>query len=571
MIYKRPLFWVIVCGLIIGLPVLFAGFPFSSHDGNVHEVWYSNFAAQFWAGDLYPRWLQDLDDGLGGPSFFFYPPVPYWFTSLFQPFFRDQPHSWHVLGVSAAFALVLSGVFAYLWLTQLASKRAAAVAAVLYVAMPYHLAIDLHSRGAFGEVWSFVWMPATLFFAQRVVRRDRFAIAGLAISYAMLIMTHMPTTLIFSPIPPLWALWQAGRGERVRGVVLTSVAMALGIGLSAVYLLPAMMDQEWVAINSMRIGDFYYENSFFFPGLLAGDFKIARWLFSEFMFWMVVSTIGIGAFAWYVTRRSNDATIRRAALFWGLIGILTCLMMLPVSKPVYELIRALQMIQFPWRFNAVLAIAVSGLIALGLTTMEAFPVRAAVGALATFAAFVLLWGVFTVAPLENTSFSKNSHLKRGPGEWKANNWNTNEYRPRWVRGTVQDLVARLRSPVTGRIPKARVTNNGGDVAVNQWKPRNIRLLLEGKSEMVVEVGQYYFPGWTATLDQKDSLRVVPSTQNGLVEISVPPGTHTLDLRLKKIGAERWGTMISAAALLLLIFMLTLGVATRREKIVVSTA
>ena len=73
---RRPLLWVICCGIILSLPVLLFGFPYPTHDGQVHEVWYSSFATQLWAGDLYPRWLQNLDGGLGGPTFYFYPPAP---------------------------------------------------------------------------------------------------------------------------------------------------------------------------------------------------------------------------------------------------------------------------------------------------------------------------------------------------------------------------------------------------------------------------------------------------------------------------------------------------------------
>ena len=87
---RKPLWWVIGCGFILSLPVLITGFPALTHDGRVHEVWYTNFAAQFWSGDLYPRWLQNVDMGLGGPTFFFYPPTPFFITSLFQPIFAGQ-------------------------------------------------------------------------------------------------------------------------------------------------------------------------------------------------------------------------------------------------------------------------------------------------------------------------------------------------------------------------------------------------------------------------------------------------------------------------------------------------
>src|SRR6058998_2871942 len=98
----RHLAWVFYYGALLGAPVLLFGFPNPTHDGQIHEVWCSNVAAQLWSGDFYPRWLEDLNGGLGSPAFFFYPPVPFLITSLFQPLFHGAPHSWRILGLSAA-------------------------------------------------------------------------------------------------------------------------------------------------------------------------------------------------------------------------------------------------------------------------------------------------------------------------------------------------------------------------------------------------------------------------------------------------------------------------------------
>ncbi len=41
-------------------------------------TWAAQFAEQFRAGILYPRWMPDSFDGLGGPAFYFYPPLAFW-------------------------------------------------------------------------------------------------------------------------------------------------------------------------------------------------------------------------------------------------------------------------------------------------------------------------------------------------------------------------------------------------------------------------------------------------------------------------------------------------------------
>ncbi len=170
---------IIGAGLLLSLPLLVYGLPFHSSDGVQHAIFYSHFSSQLWAGEFYPRWLMGMNGGLGAPSFFYYPPVPYYLTALLKPIFAQDIQGWHQLGVSSALAVAASGVCAYLWLKKIATQKAAFVAALIYMAMPYHLATEIYDRGAFAELWTFVWMPLILLFTEEISRRHRSAVIGL--------------------------------------------------------------------------------------------------------------------------------------------------------------------------------------------------------------------------------------------------------------------------------------------------------------------------------------------------------------------------------------------------------
>ena len=163
---------IIGVGLVLSLPLIFYGFPFHIPDVQ-HAIWYSHFSSQLWAGEFYPRWLIGMNGGLGAPTFFYYAPVPYYLTALLKPFFAQDTQGWHQLGISATIALAASGVCAYLWLTKIASQKAAFVAALFYMAMPYHLATNVYDRGAFAEIWTFVWMPLILLFTEAISRGSK--------------------------------------------------------------------------------------------------------------------------------------------------------------------------------------------------------------------------------------------------------------------------------------------------------------------------------------------------------------------------------------------------------------
>ncbi|HEY9847696.1 MAG TPA: hypothetical protein V6D03_16055, partial [Candidatus Caenarcaniphilales bacterium] len=76
----RHVLAIVGIGLILTLPAISYGI-FAAHDlVAYHLKWSKHFAEQFWLGDLYPRWLLEMNAGLGSPTFFFYAPVPYYFT-----------------------------------------------------------------------------------------------------------------------------------------------------------------------------------------------------------------------------------------------------------------------------------------------------------------------------------------------------------------------------------------------------------------------------------------------------------------------------------------------------------
>ena len=171
----------------------------------IHLVWAKHFSDQLWAGNLYPRWLLDMNSGLGSPTFYFYGPVSYYITSLFFLVLPYHGYGWLQVGLSAALASVGSGLAAYVWLRQHCSGRAACIAAMLYTWLPYHLRIDHVERFAFAEYWGFVWMPLSLYFVTRLLAGHRRSIAGLAVTYGLLLMTHPPTALLFGCVPFLYA------------------------------------------------------------------------------------------------------------------------------------------------------------------------------------------------------------------------------------------------------------------------------------------------------------------------------------------------------------------------------
>ena len=550
---------------MLTLPVLIFGLPFLSDDASFHSAWYSHFSKQLWSGDLYPRWLTEMNGGLGSPVFFFYPPAPYFFTSLLRPLFPNDPTGLHQLGVAASAALIASGVTAYLWLRNLADPTAALLAAILYMAMPYHLAADLYVRASFAEYWTFVWMPLILYFVHRLTAGRKLALVGMAISWALLMMTHLPTTLIFSVVPFCYAAWLAPENQKLKTIGLTFVAAILGVGLAAIYLVPALTTQQFVLVNRMTTGYFSYANWLFFT-------KFSLWQDDKVtMLLLVADMLVIATCAFVLIRSTHDSRTKKLGRFWYGLAILSALMMTQLSKPVWFAVPVLQRIQFPWRFNSLLALATAGLLAMAISGLKRNRGSALFAAKIIGLVLMIVWIPVTVWKA-STVFPQTNPVQREIAirqEEFDQSRDPPEYRPRWSQPTaaidweasvdeelwirlmktdIESLLQRAGSS-PGHPPQPMIIEGTGRAEIKARKPREIDLLVNTSTDVKLTVPQFYYPYWHAQLSGASTeLAVTPSQPDGLIDLFVPAGNHLVQLQLKRSTPEQVGMIISLISL-----------------------
>ena len=565
---KNPLL-VCAAGLLFGALPLWRGVPVGG-DTLFHAMWYTNFSAQLLAGDFYPRWLINLNGGLGSPVFFYYAPLPYYITTLFAFLMPGGPHGTLHLGASAALAITASGLAAYCWLKEAGDAKAATVAAVLYMLMPYHLAVDVYARSAFAEVWAFVWMPLVLYFVRRNGSRDgsKFALPGLALAYAALVTTHLPSTLIFSPAALGYAFFACDAGRTRRTALRVAGGMLLGAGLASLYLLPAMLNQEFISLADLLPGDYnrrWLRLTDFNLRLIEGRVTVAFLL-----------TAGVIVCA-LTLARGDDATAdgsarKRERTFWMVVAAAGVLLMTPPGGFVWRLIKPLQIIQFPWRFNAVLCVAAAAIIAAGVRAFRRGQTHRVVrlAVLVVGCALVAGWVAFTV----QVARKEFPSLRRGsPAGTDANylkrleqGRDAPEYRPATAASTQAGAFDELLSRICqeeGRLAKACVVEGAGTIEVERWRPREISLRVESVGGVALNVSQFYYPGWAAYLDGR-AHPLAPSQPDGLLHLALPPGTHRLTLRLEKTPPEAIGQLVSAASLFIwLVWLVWLAAAKRR--------
>ncbi|TNI88626.1 6-pyruvoyl-tetrahydropterin synthase-related protein [Aeromonas sobria] len=488
------------------------------------------FAVQLWQGELYPRWLMEMNGAFGSPAFFFYPPLPYYVSALFAGPEPLAHHAMIPLLWSNTLALGLSGLFAYLWLRPFATSGRALAASLLYMAQPYHLAIDIYARFALAESWAFVWAPLALLAQDRLCRRAPFALLLLALAVALLTLSHLPSTLLILGLLTVRSLLLAWRSKITLHLWPTLLGQLWGLAMASLLLLPALLDQGGISIDQMRIGMFEFHRNF----LDRLPETSSDWRFRGHLAWLTLLTLVLLLVAWAAAREPRHPEL----LIWGTLGTLSFLMMLPLSEPLWHLLPPLQLVQFPWRLNLLLVIATVAVVALGVPAYRPWQ--------------WLWWTVLALTLLSQALYVHESPLTQAPqksaldGEFDSKR-SAREYRPKQVpKGMFAPTLLAWKDEFQ---PAVTTEQQGISWQILNWQPRQIVLTVDAPAPAKLILHQFDYPGWQARLDDTLPL-TISSTRNGLIQVWVPAGRHQVTFTLTARWPERLGYGLSLIAWLI---------------------
>ncbi|TNJ15238.1 hypothetical protein CF111_20200 [Aeromonas sobria] len=503
------------------------------------------FAVQLWQGEIYPRWLMVMNGAFGSPAFFFYPPLPYYVSALFAGPEPLAHHAMIPLLWSSTLALGLSGLFAYLWLRPFATPGRALAASLLYMALPYHLAIDIYARFALAESWAFVWAPLALLAQDRLCRRSPFALLLLALAVALLTLSHLPSTLLILGLLTVRSLLLAWRSKITLHLWPTLLGQLWGLAMASLLLLPALLDQGGISMDQMRIGMFEFHRNF----LDRLPETSSDWRFRGHLAWLTLLTLILLLVAWAAAREPRHPEL----LIWGTLGTLGFLMMLPLSEPLWHLLPPLQLVQFPWRLNLLLVIATVAVVALGVPAYRPWQ--------------WLWWTVLALTLLSQAVYVHESPLTQAPqksaldGEFDSKR-SAREYRPKQVpKGMFAPTLLAWKDEFQ---PAVTTEQQGISWQILNWQPRQIVLTVDAPAPAKLILHQFDYPGWQARLDDTLPL-TISSTRNGLIQVWVPAGRHQVTFTLTARWPERLGYGLSLIAWLLWSLLLASQIRTLRRQ------
>ncbi len=392
-----PYLWLtLLLSLPVIGPLLQPGYFWGAHDAR-HSVYYLyEFAKSIQDGIFYPRWSPDFAFGYGYPMFNIYGPLSIYIGETFHLAGLDI-----VTAVKVVFGLsaIFSGLAMYLFARQLLGRPAGLIAALTYVYIPYHL-FDLYVRAAQAESVGFVFVPLTLWgFYESVTHPRLRALLWAAVAYAGLMFTSNLLALLFTPILGLYVAFMlltpqptsisannssthpTPHASPIRyhaSRLLTSAippafVLFLGLGLSAIFWLPALLEYRYVRVDQWVGGRFAFGGDFVELFQLFSP----RWGFGASIpgpnddagFQIGLAALVLFSLSFLLVLKLANSALRRTLYFFQVTTLVLIFLTVPISDPVWRFLPLSSFAQFPWRLLVVIAPFIS-LLAGSIMTQE---------------------------------------------------------------------------------------------------------------------------------------------------------------------------------------------------------
>lgn len=508
---RKCLAWAILVSVIFIVPALCFGIP-SNKDLLNHFRFALPFFDALSSGDLYPGWLAESNSGYGDPSFRFYPPALYYLLSLG----KTLTGNWYV-GTLFALTLLstLSGLGMYFWTRSILSESSAMWSAILYALAPYHVN-QLYQAFLLAEFAGAAVLPFAFGFVERVCRRGRYQdVAGLAASYALLILTHLPLAVMGSLALGVYGVAHINRQNWRKCLQLLSTAAVLGLAASSVYWVRMVGELKWIGINNANPDSSVdYRQNFVFSTLSPENPTI---------WWVNILTII--TFLLFVPalvlffRRSRGQVNFGKLIPVAIVTVMSFFMALPLSRPLWRILPVLQQTQFPWRWLAVFSMTGSLLTAATLplwlqNKMQwRRPVRLIVlGSILVSIAFTLAHTIREAEYRKPSQFQSDLQSVRGTPSVRY-------WIPVWASPHPKEM-------------KSEVEAGDRQVVINTWGPEHRSFEVFPGTASEVRLRTFYYPLWVAT----NAGQVLPTRpdSDGALLVSLPdnytPAVINLDFR-----------------------------------------
>ncbi|HSH02899.1 MAG TPA: 6-pyruvoyl-tetrahydropterin synthase-related protein, partial [Anaerolineae bacterium] len=532
-----------ILSIIILYPILTVA-AFCTDDAAFHLLRLVQLDHLIDQGVWYSRWAPDMAYGYGFPFFNFYAPLAYYAAWLIAQLTSNLDLAFRL---TFALGVVASGWASYQLAREHFHPLAALVTAIAYIYAPYQ-AYDIFFRGNLAESFAWFIIPLALYFMGRLARTaDRRWLAGTILSYAAILLTHNVFALIFSPLLAIYALGQLfWHRQHITRQHITAVTLALlwGLALTTFFWLPALLERDLVHSDRLLVppvfvywGNYISWYELFIP---------PQTVYTTILNPSPARSLGLIplllALPSLALLRYGTYTQKGEILFFATSTLAYSFLMTATSQPIWDTLPLLEYVQFPWRLLGPAALTLAMLIG-GTTHLLITPLPRYTHTPTLILFFTLLtfnnlpW--FNARPCPSlTNPTPADIINYEIATATIGTTAKGEYLPR----TVDAMPTEPATTPFRSLPD--------DVTLHhsQHHPHHTTLNLTTPQPFTLTFNSFYYPGWVAAINNQ-SVPITPATPTGLSQLSIPVGTHLIELRFASTPSRTAANTISALALL----------------------
>jgi hypothetical protein len=378
-------------------------------------------------------------------------------------------------------------------------------------------------------------LPFSFYFVSRVCRRGKTSdVVGLAISLAVLILTHLPLTVIGALCLTIYSLALMKRENFLSQIAKLSGAVALGLAASSFFWTKVLLERDLMAKTSVYADPWLdYRFHFLLTPLQNFDGELLTRIYETSSFYydlmlLVTVVLTVGCTIPFVIRLKCKEF--KMTGVWILFGA-SVFLAIPFSRFVWDAFKPLQEVQFPWRWLAIVSITAPMLAAIYINHLFAWfktknrPLALIIaGCILAFITYSASQVIRQAPYIEKRGVA--SYLDKTSNDIGFTFWWTN-----WTRQEAFEI-------------KEKVVAENRAAQIRKWTATEKEFEISGGTSDKVRVAVFYHPNWKAAVN--DATASVEPDANGAVLITVPPTAANIKLVFQEPFAVATGKRLSLA-------------------------
>lgn len=495
--------------------------------------------------NFFAHWSRFIYKGYGSPMFLFYTPLYFYlFAALYYigiPFF----YCFKILNISG---FVLTAFSMYYYSKKFMPSFAAVIAGLVFTLAPYHF-YEVYSSGQFIEFFSWMLMPPMFYYIYAILKnpvKKNYII--LAAIFAIFMLTHHTSIFIFFPILFFilisFIFFQRNFITK-KSIFTLSIAIITGALISAYFWIPCISEKQFTWFGNAPNHDF---NKCFVSAaelfdivsqpkdILSKNFNLnlpAFFIMFLFIFYSFRST----------EKMKNTGFIFLILFFYGFFFSNR------ISAPVWNNIKFLHYLEFPFRFLFIMSFASAFLCGLFFSFFRKirFYQKIIIALIIILFSYAQLYNHIKIFKPEKYGYT---YL---PAEFNMSNFNKNKLLE-FENFTSEDFIFlpkdfKFKEYDNSKFERIEFSEkNISEIKDFIEIPDEFNFSVNSKKNNKLFFNLAYFPGWNVYLNGKKIKFIV--SEKGNINVDIPKGNNIIKIKFEDTPIRIFSYAVSIAGVVL---------------------